>query len=154
MRRFAPRSARTTPVDRKRTNNGDRYVGPLNAGFVTHRFSTLIFGLTGLLLAVRLLILSVAVADEWIQGTVVIDRERGTAVARYFVSFYPAPPDHRPCVNSEKGLCFEKAFTKNELLDTFREADVWLEYTPLNELTGKAFICVIRTSVHDRLLQP
>jgi hypothetical protein len=126
----------------------------LNAGLVTHRFSTLIFGLTGLLLAVRLLILSVAVADEWIQGTVVIDRERGTAVARYFVSFYPAPPDHRPCVNSENGLCFEKAFTKNELLDTFREADVWLEYTPLNELTGKAFICVIRTSVHDRLLQP
>jgi hypothetical protein len=48
------------------------------------------------------------VADELIQGTVVIDQERGTADARYFVSFYPAPPDHRPCVKSQKGICFEK----------------------------------------------
>jgi len=112
--------------------------------------STLIFGLRGLLLAFRLLILSVAVADEWIQGTVVIDPERGTTDARYFVSFYPAPPDHRPCVKSEKGFCFEKAFTESELLDTFREADIWLKYTPLDELAGKAFICLVRTSVHDR----
>jgi hypothetical protein len=116
--------------------------------------STLIFGLKGLLLAFHLLILSVAVADEWIQGMVVIHPERGTADARYFVSFYPAHPDHGPCVKSERGFCFEKPFTESELLDTFREADVWLKYTPLDELADKAFICVIRTSVHDRLLQP
>jgi hypothetical protein len=92
-------------------------------------------------------------ADELIQGFVVIDPERRTVDPRYFVRFYPGPPDHRPCVKSEEGLCFAKSLSKSELLDAFREADIWLKYTPLDELAGKKFMCVLRTSVHDRLLQ-
>ena len=109
-----------------------------------------IFGLKGLLFRFRLLILSVAVADELIQGTVTVEPQRGAA-ARYFVTFYPAPPDHRPCIKSEKGFCFAKSLSKTELLEAFREAEIWLKYTPLDELAGKAFVCVIRRSTHDRL---
>jgi hypothetical protein len=112
----------------------------------------LIFGLKGLLLTFRLLILSVTVADEWIQGTVVIEPQRGIG-EKYFVSFYPASPDHRPCVKSDKGLCFARSFSESDLLDAFREAETWLKYTLLDELAAKPFMCVIRTSVHDRLLQ-
>lgn len=92
-------------------------------------------------------------ADKLIQGTVTIEPQRGIAGERYFVSFYPAPPDHRPCVKSDDGCCFAKSLSESELLDAFREADIWLKYTPLDELAGKAFVCVIRTSTHDRLLQ-
>jgi hypothetical protein len=98
------------------------------------------------------LILSVAVADELIQGSVRVEPLRGAA-ARYFVTFYPAPPDHRPCVKSEQGICFAKSLSENELLGAFREAEIWLKYTPLDELAGKAFVCVIRTSTHDRLFR-
>ena len=90
--------------------------------------------------------------DEPIQGTVTVAPQRGAA-ARYFVTFYPAPPDHRPCVKSEKGCCFARSLSESELLEAFREAEIWLKYTPLDELAGKVFVCVIRTSTHDRLLR-
>jgi hypothetical protein len=70
--------------------------------------------------------LSAAVADELIQGTVTVEPQRGAA-ASYFVTFYPAPPDHRPCSKSEKGFCFAKSLSKSELFDTFREAEIWLK---------------------------
>ena len=93
-------------------------------------------------------------ADELIQGVVVIDPEGGTVDAKYLVTFYPAPSDHRPCAKSDRGLCFEKALSEKELLDAFQEADLWLKYTPQSEFLGKTFMCVIRSSIHDRLLRP
>lgn len=62
-------------------------------------------------------------------------------------------PDHRPCVKSEEGCCFAKWLSKSELLDAVREAEIWLKYTPLDELAGKAFVSVIRRSTHDRLFR-
>jgi hypothetical protein len=88
-------------------------------------------------------------AEELIQGLVMIDPERGTADARDLVAFYPSPPDYRPCVKSGKELCFENVLNENELLDTFGYADMWLKYTLLSRLSGRAFIRVIGTSTHD-----